>query len=87
MSSGRDLLKVTSAARSLRDLAAKYSQSKDPHTALQSTLLSDMANDILSNNIKNAQFRYHNLHVNIRAQLSFEVMDMLGMAEEHTDEI
>lgn len=73
------------AANSLRNLAKKYTNSTDPHTNKQGDILSAMADNILDGDIDHAIFRYHNLHVNVRAQLSFQVLELLGLAEEHVE--
>lgn len=80
------LLTTFAAANSIRQLAAKYSNSLDPHTNKQHKMLMDMADDIIQGLIDNAKFRYENLHINIRSQLSFEVLDILGMAEKHVED-
>lgn len=82
-----DLLTNFNAANSLRNLAKQYEKSSDPHTEKQYRLLNDMANDIINRLYDHAAFRYNNLHVNVRSQISFEVLDLLGMAEKHDDEL
>lgn len=80
------LIDIFKAANSLRQLAAQYVNSLDPHTVKQHRLLMDMADDIVNGLIDHAKFRYENLHINIRNQLSFEVLDMLDMAEKHDEQ-
>lgn len=80
------LASLFNAANSLRQLSKKYTGSSDPHTDKQGRILLDMADNIMQQQFDQAAFRYNNLHVNVRSQISFQVLDLIGLSEEHVDD-
>ncbi len=70
-------------AHLLRKQAERYGGSRDPYDRKQGETLENMANDIMANNINDAQLRFDSLHVNIRKALPFDVLDHIDRVEYH----